>query len=301
MAGESLKQATSQEQDWAVWAGPAARAPLRAPVAARPAGTPAPRPPVRARGVAPAAAGTGPVAPPAPVTGDAARARAREAAGGRASGLEATRVQGVTDRAYADGTDGSAWRRLAPAWETLDVDLGLAPAVARVHAHLVARLDACSEREVRLAVGLSHRATSLALEECVARGLAERVPGVRRAGRRGPPGAAWRAIPDPGRLAVLVIGRRRARAEHPAVEAVRRAIGTVREAALEAPADPAVAASGTLLADLEALVRAIDRLAGLAARMAPGELARTVPALDRVPDEMLLRALSALSTGRTSR
>ena len=182
------------------------------------------------------------------------------------------------------------------AWEALGVDLGLAPGVSRVHAHLVARLGPGSERDVRLAVGLSHRATSLALEECVARGLAERVPQARRAGRRGPAGAAWNATRDPGRLAVLAMGGRRARDGRAASQAIQRAIAAVREVAQEADSDPVVGASGTLLADLDALVRGIDRMTNLAARLSPGDLARAVPALDRVPDRTLLRALAALSS-----
>ncbi len=193
------------------------------------------------------------------------------------------------------GADDPARRRVARAWEALGVDLGLTPGVARVHAHLVVRAGPGSERDVRLAVGLSHRATSLALEECVARGLAERVPQAHRAGRRGPAGAAWNATRDPGRLAVLAMGGR-ARDGRAASQAIQRAVAAVREVAQGADSDPVVGASGTLLADLDALVRGIDRMTNLAARLAPGDLARAAPALDRVPDQTLLRALAALSS-----
>src|SRR3954454_17079460 len=70
--------------------------------------------------------------------------------------------------AFAD-----AWGSMGPAW-------GVQPSVARVHGYLLARDGVQTEREVREALGLSHRAASIALAETEAWGLIERVPDPRR-------------------------------------------------------------------------------------------------------------------------
>src|SRR3990172_4989485 len=86
--------------------------------------------------------------------------------------------------------------RLADAWGELGAAWGVAPAIARVHAYLMARQQPLTEREVREALGLSHRAASLALAEAEAWGIVERVPEPRRVGRRGPAGVAYLAVGD---------------------------------------------------------------------------------------------------------
>ena len=80
--------------------------------------------------------------------------------------------------------------RLADAWGEMGASWGVAPAIARVHAYLMTRQAALTEREVREALGLSHRAASLALADAEAWGLVERVSEPRRVGRRGPAAAA---------------------------------------------------------------------------------------------------------------
>jgi len=74
---------------------------------------------------------------------------------------------------------------LAEAWGEMGAAWGVAPAIARVQAYLMARQEPLTEREVREALGLSHRATSLALAEAESWGIVERVPEPRRVGRRG--------------------------------------------------------------------------------------------------------------------
>src|SRR4051812_28624165 len=77
---------------------------------------------------------------------------------------------------------------LAQAWGEMGTAWGVAPAIARVQAYLMARQEPLTEREVREALGLSHRAASLALAEAESWGIVERVPEPRRVGRRGPAG-----------------------------------------------------------------------------------------------------------------
>src|SRR6267154_603702 len=65
---------------------------------------------------------------------------------------------------------------LAEAWGEMGAAWGVTPAIARVQAYLMARQVPLTEREVREALGLSHRAASLALGEAESWGIVERVP-----------------------------------------------------------------------------------------------------------------------------
>src|SRR5687768_5760477 len=69
---------------------------------------------------------------------------------------------------------------LAEAWGSMGAAWGVTPAIARVQAYLMARQAPLTEREVREALGLSHRAASLALAEAESWGIVERVPEPRR-------------------------------------------------------------------------------------------------------------------------
>src|SRR5204863_6754519 len=82
---------------------------------------------------------------------------------------------------------------LAQAWGAMGAAWGVTPAIARVQAYLMARQEPLTEREVREALGLSHRAASLALAEAETWGLVQRVNEPRRVGRRGPAGTAFLA------------------------------------------------------------------------------------------------------------
>src|SRR5471032_1101077 len=87
-------------------------------------------------------------------------------------------------------------RGLAEAWGVMGASWGVAPAIARVHIYLMARGEALTEREVREALGLSHRAASLALDGAIRWGVVERVDEPRRVGRRGPAGTAYASVGD---------------------------------------------------------------------------------------------------------
>src|SRR6187549_1962946 len=69
---------------------------------------------------------------------------------------------------------------LAEAWGEMGAAWGVTPAIARVQAYLMARQAPLTEREVREALGLSHRAASLALAEAESWGIVERIPEPRR-------------------------------------------------------------------------------------------------------------------------
>src|SRR6476620_4898649 len=70
--------------------------------------------------------------------------------------------------------------RFADAWGEMSASWGVAPAIGRVHAYLMVRNEPLTEREIREALGLSHRAASLALTDAEAWGIVERVSEPRR-------------------------------------------------------------------------------------------------------------------------
>src|ERR687895_2776028 len=108
--------------------------------------------------------------------------------------------------------------RLADAWGEMGAAWGVAPAIARVHAYLMTRQVPLTEREVREALGLSHRAASLALAEAEDWGIVERVLEPRRVGRRGPAGTAYVAVGDHWRWFGRVVAERKTREGDPSIE-----------------------------------------------------------------------------------
>src|SRR3990170_541084 len=118
--------------------------------------------------------------------------------------------------------------QFAEAWGGMSAAWGVAPAIGRVHAYLMVRDVALTEREVREALGLSHRAASLALADAEAWGLVERVSEPRRVGRRGPAGAAYQAVGDHWRWLGRVIAERKVREGDPILDVLER---TSREVA----------------------------------------------------------------------
>src|SRR5919112_3826463 len=70
--------------------------------------------------------------------------------------------------------------QFADAWGDMSASWGVAPAIGRVHAYLMVRNEPLTEREIREALGLSHRAASLALADAVTWGIVERVREPRR-------------------------------------------------------------------------------------------------------------------------
>src|SRR3954469_13765025 len=125
--------------------------------------------------------------------------------------------------------------RFADAWGEMSASWGVPPAIGRVHAYLMVRDEPLTEREIREALGLSHRAASLALNDAVAWGIVERVSEPRRVGRRGPAGTAFVAVGDHWQGFTRVIAKRKVREGDPIVYVIAR---TADEAAGFAAADP---------------------------------------------------------------
>src|SRR4051812_45220146 len=162
---------------------------------------------------------------------------------------------------------------------------GVAPAIARVQAYLLTSQEALTEREVREALGLSHRAASLALAEAEAWGLVERIAEPRRVGRRGPAGTAYQAVGDHWRWFGRVIAERKTREGDPIIGLLETA-ATDAEAELRArPTDPELIALLEWLRTFLVFVRLFDRAVGLVPRLQPSELERGLRLLGEVGDD----------------
>ncbi|HYK96019.1 MAG TPA: hypothetical protein VE011_09170 [Candidatus Dormibacteraeota bacterium] len=184
--------------------------------------------------------------------------------------------------------------RLADAWGEMGAAWGVAPAIARVQAYLLTRQAPLTEREVREALGLSHRAASLALAEAVSWGLVERVAEPRRVGRRGPAGVAYQAVGDHWRWFGSVVAERKTREGDPIIGLLERS-GEEAAAEMRAhPQDRELVALHEWLRTFLVFVRLFDRAVGLVPRLQPRELERGLRLLGEVGDETFLRLVGLL-------
>jgi DNA-binding transcriptional regulator GbsR (MarR family) len=184
--------------------------------------------------------------------------------------------------------------RFADAWGSMSASWGVAPAIGRVHAYLMVRNEALTEREIREALGLSHRAASLALADAEAWGIVVRVSEPRRVGRRGPAGTAYVAVGDHWQWFTSVIAERKVREGDPIVEVIDRTAVEATTLAGEHPRDVELAALRDWLVAFNAFVRLFDRAVGLIPKLRPRELERGMRLLGQVPDETVLRLVHLL-------
>ena len=171
---------------------------------------------------------------------------------------------------------------------------GVAPAIARVHAYLLARQAPLTEREVREALSLSHRAASLALAEAEAWGLIERVPELRRVGRRGPAGTAYQAVGDHWRWFGRVVAERKTREGDPIIVLLERAAADAEAELRSHPNDQELRTLLEWLRTFLVFVRLFDRAVGLVPRLQPRELERGLRLLGEIDDETFLRLVGLL-------
>jgi len=183
---------------------------------------------------------------------------------------------------------------LADAWGEMGAAWGVTPAIARVQAYLMARQEPLTEREVREALGLSHRAASLALNEAESWGLVQRVAEPRRVGRRGPAGTAFLAVNDHWQWFGRVIAERKVREGDPVVAVLEQKAREAAEASAKNPEDSELAALKEWLSSFVVFVRLFDRAVGLVPQLEPRELERALQLLDRVPDDTVLRLFDLL-------
>ena len=152
-----------------------------------------------------------------------------------------------------------------------------------------------TEREVREALGLSHRAASLALADAEAWGIVERVSEPRRVGRRGPAGTAYVAVGDHWQWFTSVIAERKVREGDPIVDVIEKTTAQAGRGGEGPPGRPR-AAPPPRLAD-----RVRRRSSGCSTgrsgsipKLEPRELERGMRLLGEVSDETVLRLVHLL-------
>jgi DNA-binding transcriptional regulator GbsR (MarR family) len=201
-------------------------------------------------------------------------------------------------------------RSFSAAWGAIGAAWGVAPSTAAVQGYLLVSDGALSEPEVRRALGMSHRAASLALAQCEEWGLIERAEAPRRSGQRGPAAAAWTVVGDHWEWFRRVAAARKQRETDPVLPVIVRCTQQAREAA-RSGGDEELTRLGDRLASLLDFVQRFDRgvelfvrgdaraIEGLFAtleRLQPDTIDRLWALLGELGTDDLGRALEALAT-----
>ena len=177
--------------------------------------------------------------------------------------------------AFAD-----TWGDMGPAWN-------VTPSVARVHGYLLVSGGTLTERDIREALGLSHRAASLALAELEDWRLVERVEDAPRDPRPGPSATAWRVAGDRWRWFQRVAEERRAREADPLQPRLAVCLELADQAVEASPDDPEARWLRTWIAEIQGLATLFDRALRTLSRAETDEIARGFAVLARVSDETL--------------
>jgi DNA-binding transcriptional regulator GbsR (MarR family) len=179
-------------------------------------------------------------------------------------------------------------RAFARAWGEIGAAWGVAPSTATVQGYLLAHGGPLTEPEVRRALGLSHRAASLALAQCEEWGLVRRAESARRSGQRGPAAAAWEVVGDHWEWFRRVAKARLERETDPVVPVIERCVAQAREAG------PDGADLKQRLGQLLDFVRRFDRGVEIVVQGKPRWIARLFSVLDRL-DQQTIDRLWALA------
>jgi DNA-binding transcriptional regulator GbsR (MarR family) len=173
-------------------------------------------------------------------------------------------------------------RSFAVAWGRIGASWGVAPSTATVQGYLLASDGPLTEPEVRRALGMSHRAASLALRECEEWGLIQRADAPRRSGQRGPAAVAWSVVDDNWEWFRRVAAARKRRETDPLLPVIAGCADQAREAAARDSGDPEMAMLGDRLAGLLQFVRRFDRGVELFVRGDARAIEGLFAAIDRV-------------------
>lgn len=197
-------------------------------------------------------------------------------------------------------------RSFAAAWGKIGAAWGVAPSTAAVQGYLLVSDGPFSEPEVRRALGMSHRAASLALAQCEEWGLVERATLPRRSGQRGPAATAWLVVGDHWEWFRRVAIARLQRETAPALPIIARCASEAHAAAR----DPEMRRLAERLDGLLTFVRrfengvdivvrgdarSIERLFAALATLDEQTVARLWGLLSDLETEELARAIVALS------
>lgn len=200
-------------------------------------------------------------------------------------------------------------REFAAAWGGIGAAWGVAPSTAMVQGYLLVSDGPLSEPEVRRALGMSHRAASLALAQCEEWGLIQRSDAPRRSGNRGPAAAAWTVVGDHWEWFRRVAAARKQRETDPVVPVIERCAALAREASAGAGREDLTQLAGRLDALLAFVTRfdrgveifvrgdarAIEQLFGALDRLSPDAGDRLWRLLGELGSDEIARALDALA------
>lgn len=185
-------------------------------------------------------------------------------------------------------------RSFAQAWGEIGAAWGVAPSTASVQGYLLVSDGPLSEPEVRRALGMSHRAASLALAQCEEWGLIQRAELPRRSGQRGPAATAWNVVDDHWEWFRRVAIARKERETDPVLPVIERCVSEARGLA-DKESDPELARLGDRFASLLAFVERFDRGVEIFVRGDARSIERVFAALAQVDDATIARLWSLVA------
>jgi DNA-binding transcriptional regulator GbsR (MarR family) len=182
-------------------------------------------------------------------------------------------------------------RRFASAWGQMGAAWGVTPSTAAVQGYLLVHGGPVTDKELQDALGLSHRAIRLALDDCEEWGIVRRAAEPRRSGRRGPAGRAWLALDDHWEWFRRVIAARKVREGDPVIAILEQCL-------VEARREPDTESSADLRHRLESLlafVREFDHALSAVVRARTEALRKLFSVLADQDAKTLDRLLAALA------
>jgi DNA-binding transcriptional regulator GbsR (MarR family) len=197
-------------------------------------------------------------------------------------------------------------RRFASAWGSMGGSWGVTPSTAAVQGYLLVHGGPVTDRELQAALGLSHRAIRVALDDGVEWGIIRQADEPRRTGQRGPAGRAWLALDDHWEWFRRVIAARKAREGDPVISILEQCLVDANKAGRGSDAKDLQTRAASLLAfvrefdhALSAVVRArtevLRKLFAAMSNQDPKDLDRLLAGLADMPEEELTDALKTMS------
>jgi DNA-binding transcriptional regulator GbsR (MarR family) len=180
------------------------------------------------------------------------------------------------------------------------------PSTAAAQGYLLVHGGPVTDRELQDALGLSHRAIRVALEDGVMWGIVRQADERRRTGQRGPAGRAWLALDDHWEWFRRVIAARKAREGDPVISILEECLVDANRAGRDEEAKDLQTRAASLLAfvrefdhALSAVVRArtevLRKLFAAMNEQDPKELDRFLAALADIPEQELSSAMKTMS------
>jgi DNA-binding transcriptional regulator GbsR (MarR family) len=197
-------------------------------------------------------------------------------------------------------------RRFAQAWGSMGGSWGVTPSTAAVQGYLLVHGGPVTDRELQDALGLSHRAIRVALEDGVAWGIIRQAEETRRTGQRGPAGRAWLALDDHWEWFHRVIAARKEREGDPVIAILETCLVDAGKARAVSDAADLHNRLRLLLEfvrefdrGLSAIVRArtdvIRKLFEALGKQDPKDLDRLLANITDIPETELVDALKTMS------